>query len=182
MWQINRLTLWELSREIASARRPDKKVWIEALRSHKDPSIARIAYFLIDMSIRSRTERLEDIIDILTGSRSLDLSEDYSDTSDRNQFTLRIDGVDTSYVSPLYEYYFSTLELEKDPTLYARHRANVRKLIDSIRSYRKQQGRLMLSDFAEYIRLIDTYDISVTSSHLIGEDDAVACITAHKAK
>lgn len=40
----------------------------------------------------------------------------------------------------------------------------------------------MLADFDEYIRLIQDYDIHVTSSHLIGDSDAVQCITAHKAK
>ncbi len=182
MWQINRLTLWELSREIASARKGEKKIWIEALRTHADKHISRIAYFLIEMSLRARTDRLEDIIDTLTGSRELELSEDYSDTSDRNQFTLRIDTEDIEFVSPLYEYYFGKAQLQENTTLYARHLANIRKLIDSIRSYRKQQWRLMLADFDEYISLIEEYDIRVTSSHLIGDSDAVQCITAHKAK
>ena len=139
MWQINRLTLWELSREIASARKSEKKIWIEALRHHSDNYISKIAYFFIEMSLRSQTARLEDIIDILTGSSNLVLSEDYSDSSDRNQFMLRIDTEDIPFVSPLYEYYFGKAQLEADPTLYARHLANIRKLIDSIRSYRKQQ-------------------------------------------
>ena len=100
----------------------------------------------------------------------------------RDQFILEIGDEESTYISPLYEYYFSPSRLASDPTLYARHLTNMRKLIDSVRSYRKQEGRLLLRDFREYIDLIHEYDIRLSSSHLIGSDDAVQCITAHKAK
>lgn len=182
MWGIHRLTLWELSRTIASARKPENKIWIEALRSHSDRHIVRIAHFMIELSIMSHTKRLEDIIDTLTGATTLTLSEDYTDTSERNQFTLKIGDEEEVFVSPFYAYYFGEERLDADATLYARHLANVRKLIDSIRSYRKSAWRLSLRDFSEYIRLIHEYDISLSTSHLIGGADGVACITAHKAK
>lgn len=44
-----------------------------------------------------------------------------------------LEGDDEPYVSPLYEYYFSPEKLEKTPTVYVRHLANIRKLIESIR-------------------------------------------------
>ena len=107
MWQIHRLTLWELSREIASARKPEKKIWIEAIRHHEDRSLVRIAHFLIELALESRTKRLEDIIDILTGATHLTLSEDYTDSGERNQFMLKIDNEESVFVSPFYEYFFS---------------------------------------------------------------------------
>ncbi len=79
MWRIHRLTLWELSRSIASSRKSEKKIWIEVLRSHTDRSLMRIAHLFMELSLVSKTRRLEDIIDILTGATCLSLSEDYSD-------------------------------------------------------------------------------------------------------
>ena len=182
MWQIHRLTLWELSRSIASARKSEKKIWIEVLRNHSDTTLVRIAHLFMELSLVSRTRRLEDIIDILTGATYLTLPEDYSDEWVRDQFTLEIGDEKSIFVSPLYEYHFSKEKLEIDPTLYARHLTNMRKLIDSVRSYRKQEGRLLLRDFREYIDLIHEYDIRLSSSHMIGDTDAIQCITAHKAK
>lgn len=181
MWGIHRLTLWELSREIASARKPEKKIWIEALRNHSDRKIARIAEFFIEMALTSRTTRLEDLIDMMTGAVNLRLSEDYTDGDDRAQSSLTFLDEDI-FASPFYGYFFSPDRLENDATLYTRHLANIRKLIESVRSYRREQGRLLLSDFETYMSLIREYDISLRSSTLISTDDAVACITAHKAK
>lgn len=181
MWEIHRLTLWELSREIASARKPEKKIWIEALRNHNDRKIVRIAEFFIEMAITSRTKRLEDLIDMMTGAITLRLSEDYTDADDRAQSSLTFLDEDI-FISPFYGYFFSEKQLENDATLYTRHLANIRKLIESVRSYRKGQGILLLQDFETYMNLIHEYDISLRSSTLISTDDAVACITAHKAK
>lgn len=182
MWQIHRLTLWELSRQIYGARSPEKKIWIDALRTHSDRDISKIAHFVIELTLQSRHIRLEDLIDLITGANTLDLSEEYANEGAREQFMLRIGDEDTAFQSPLYTYYFSQERLQSDPTLYVRHLTHVRKLIESIRSFRKSEGRLMLSDFSSYMNLIDEYEVSLSASSLIGSDDAVQCITAHKAK
>lgn len=41
---------------------------------------------------------------------------------------------------------------------------------------------MLVRDFAEYLELIEEYRIPLTASILIGSEDAVQCITAHKAK
>lgn len=182
LWQIHRLTLWELSRDISRARREDKRSWIEVLRNNSDKNISRIAHFFIELSLLAETKRLEEIIDLVTGANALSLPDDYSDVGAREQVVLDIDGESRTYTSPIYDYYFGEAALQKEPTLYARHLANVRKLIESIRSYRQSLGRLTLRDLSIYMNLIDEYDISLSTSNLIGDESAVQCITAHKSK
>jgi DNA helicase II / ATP-dependent DNA helicase PcrA len=182
MWQIHRLTLWELSRQIYRAKKEENKEWINILRAHTDKNLSKIAHFFIELSLLSETKRLEEIIDVVTGAHALSLPEDYSDEWSREQVSLDIDGESRAFISPIYEYYFSEEKLRADPALYAHHLANVRKLIESVRSYRKTTGRLTLRDFSHYISLIHEYEISLSTESLIGDEHAVQCITAHKAK
>jgi hypothetical protein len=66
MWQIHRLTLWELSRDIHKSRKEEKKSWITVLRNHPDRDISRVAIFLIELALLSHDKRLEEIIDLVT--------------------------------------------------------------------------------------------------------------------
>ncbi len=182
MWQIHRLSLWELSRQIFSARKEVNKEWIEVMRTHSDKNLSKIAHFFIELSLLARTKRLEEMIDLVTGAHHISLSEDYSDEWQREQFTLDIDGESRIYTSPIYGYYFSEEKLKTDPSLYARHLTNVRKLVESVRSYRKSSLSLSLRDFSNYLSLIREYDIRLATSSLVGDENAVQCITAHKAK
>ena len=79
MWQIHRLSLWELSRQIFSARKEVNKEWIEVMRTHSDKNLSKIAHFFIELSLLARTKRLEEMIDLVTGAHHISLSEDYSD-------------------------------------------------------------------------------------------------------
>ncbi len=81
-----------------------------------------------------------------------------------------------------YEYYFSEEKLKKNPLIYSVYLANLKKLIDAIRSYKKQKPLLKLGDFIEYLQLIEKYEISLTTSTLIGSPDAIQCVTGHKSK
>ncbi len=107
MWQINRLTLWEISQKIYKAKKEENKNWIEVLRHHSDKYISKIAHFFIEITLISSHTRLEKIIDFLTGVNQLQISDDYEDNEkERQQSTLFLEEINENFTSPLYEYFF----------------------------------------------------------------------------
>lgn len=184
MWGLKRIDIWEISRKVALAKKSENKIWIEALKNSSNRNISIIAHFLIELSILSKNIRLEDLIDYITGAFSIDIAEDEYNDEDipREQLTIRIDWEDIHYTSPLYEYYFSEEKLFENPVQYATFLANVRKLIESVRTIKKQKSIVTLTDFIEYLELIRTYNVFLSTSTLIGSEEWVQCITAHKSK
>ena len=83
-WNIPRLTLWQLSRDIYHSRKAENKSWIEQLSSHETPEIRDLGYFLKELSNMSHTIRLEDLIDAITGAASLVLPDEHDDDSRAN--------------------------------------------------------------------------------------------------
>lgn len=166
-----------------NATNKENKIWLENLLRHENKKIAKIAHFFIELSILAKNSRLEKIIDILTGAEKLTIPDDYyDDADDRDQFTIFFDGEESEFPNVFYEYYFSNEKLKKNPLIYSVYLANLKKLIDAIRSYKKQKPFLTLTDFKEYLDLIEKYEISLTTSTLIGSPDAIQCITGHKSK
>jgi DNA helicase II / ATP-dependent DNA helicase PcrA len=184
-FDINRLTLWNIAKEIYHARKENTRSWIEVLASQSDPRIKNLANFLKELSLRSQTERLEDIIDYITGANMLSLPDDYDDDGKTNP--LQIDMFSTtkeSYTSPLFLYFFGQLWNNKWWKMeYARHLANMRALIESVRSYKNGKWYLSLSDAMELLDLIKKYNIDIEVSHIIGDErNAINLITIYKAK
>ena len=83
-WNIPRLTLWQLSRDIYHSRKAENKSWIEQLSSHETPEIRDLGYFLKELSNMSETVRLEDLIDAITGASSLVLPDEHDEDSKSN--------------------------------------------------------------------------------------------------
>lgn len=183
-WGVNRLTLWNISKDIYHARRDTTRSWIESLSSHADTELSSLWKFLKEVSMRSTSERLENIIDYITGANSLSLPDDYDDVWERNPLQIEMFGESREYTSPLYAYFFGQLSNNNWWKIeYARHLANMRQLIESVRSYKNGKSLLELSDAIELLQLIDKYDITVSASHIIwDESTSVNLITVHKAK
>jgi hypothetical protein len=78
-WDIPRLTLWQISRDIYHSRKAENKSWIEQLSSHETPEIRDLGYFLKELSNMSHTIRLEDLIDAITGASSLILPDEHDE-------------------------------------------------------------------------------------------------------
>ncbi len=181
---INRLTLWNISKDIYHARKDTTRSWIESLSSHEDSTLKNLGNFLKELALRSLTERLEDIIDYITGANMLSLPDDYDDDGVRNPLQIEIFGESRDYTSPLYWYFFGQLSNNNWWKIeYARHLANIRQFIESVRSYKNGKNLLMLSDAIELLVLIGKYDIDISASHIIGdENSSVNLITVYKAK
>lgn len=183
VWWINRLDLWKISRKIYLAKNPENKIWIENLLNSENKKISNIAKFLIDLSIKSREMRLEDMIDIIIGSDKYEIPDDYNDENpDKDQMRIGLEDDENIFISPIFETYFSEKILREKPLNYAFHLSNIRKIIESIREYKKNNSKLLLKDFIEYINLVEKYEIKLWTSSIIGTPDSVQCITAHKSK
>jgi DNA helicase II / ATP-dependent DNA helicase PcrA len=184
-FEIDRLTLWNLSKTIYHARKETTRSWIETLSRHEEEKLRNIANFIRELSQRSRTERLEDIIDMITGANSLSIPDDYDEDGKTNPLQIDMFSWDRAdYVSPFYKYYFGQLSNDNWWNIrYARHLANMRAFIEKVRSYKNGKWYLELSDAIELLSLIEKYDLDIEVSHLIGDEKtSVNLITVYKAK
>ncbi len=184
-FRINRLVLWNISKSIYHARKDSNRSWIESLAHHEDRELRNTANFLKELSIRAHTDRLEDIIDFITGANSISLPDDYDEDGKTNP--LQIDmfsDVRSDFVSSLYSHFFDQLSNHKWSNIaYARHLANMRAFIEWVRKYKHGKPFLMLHDAIEILSLIDTYDLDISASHIIGDErKSINLITVYKAK
>ena len=108
-FRIHRLTLWEVSKSIYHARKETTRSWIETLASHENQTLRNIANFFKELSLRAYTERLEDIIDYITGANQLSLPDDYDERWSTNPLQIDMFSERVDFVSPLYSYYFGQL-------------------------------------------------------------------------
>jgi hypothetical protein len=109
-FRINRLNLWNISKTIYHSRKDTTRSWIESLAMNEDSYIKNTANFLKELSQRARTERLEDIIDYITGANGLSIPDDYDDDGQTNPFQINMFSSEkTDYISPLYTYFFDQL-------------------------------------------------------------------------
>lgn len=182
---INRLTLWNISKTIYHSRKDITRSWIEALANHEDIKIKNIANFLKELTSRARVERLENIIDFITGANELSIPDDYDDNGTTNPLQISFFNEEKwNYISPLFKYFFGQLSNNNWLNIaYTRHLANMRAFIENVRSYKNGKNFLSLHDAIEILNLIEKYDIDIEVSHIIGnEKNAVNLITVYKAK
>lgn len=77
-----------------------------------------------------------------------------------------LDGSTKNYVSPYFTYFFGT-HGGKEGMMYARHLTHLKKLIDTIRSYKKGKDFLSLKDGLEMLSLRQKYELELTASTLL---------------
>lgn len=183
-FSIDRLTLWNISKSIYHARKETTKSWIETLAHHEDERVRNTANFFRELSQKARTERLETIIDYITGANTLSIPDEYDEDWSTNPLQIDIFSERADFVSPLYTWYFGQLSDDKwTKILYARYLANIKALIDRVRSYKNNKWFLSLNDAIELLGLIDKYAIDIETSHIIGDErSSVNLITVYKAK
>ncbi len=184
-FKIDRLTLWNISKTIYHARKETTRSWIETLAHHTEQRLRDTANFLRELSLRSHTERLEDIIDMITGANALSLPDDYDEDGKTNPLQIDMFSWEKwAFISPLYFYFFGQLSNNnRSNILYARHLANMRAFIEWIRSYKNGRNFLTLHDAIDLLELINKYDLDIEVSHIIGDEKtSVNLITVYKSK
>ena len=87
-WNLPRLELWKISRDIYHARKAENKSWIEQISSSTVPEIRDVGFFLKELSNLSEYARLEDLVDLITGANSLELEDSEEIEVDRSQLQI----------------------------------------------------------------------------------------------
>ncbi len=151
---------WEIDREhilnISYASFISRKSWIKCMKKNKQ--LRPIANFLLDLSIRSKTDCAEEIIDIIIGNKK-------------------------GYMqSPYKEYYFSKNNFEENRPHYINLLSSLKSFIRHVRNY-KTGKNITVKDIQEFLEIIEKNNITLLDKNpLVTSKNAVSLITAHGAK
>jgi DNA helicase-2/ATP-dependent DNA helicase PcrA len=194
-WGIDASDLWRISLT-AHDKRLD---WLDALAA--DPNLASLADWLKEMAALSFNEPLENMLDRLIGANKPETSAAPSASRAGSGVTTpaattetRNDGLEgvvressgasgqsCETASPLYNYFFSTEVLKREPEDYLNFLADLTTLRDRLRDWRPDQP-LKLVDWLDFVREADNLGKPLTSNLTLATDNRVKLLTAHKAK
>ncbi|MFN7160118.1 MAG: UvrD-helicase domain-containing protein [Candidatus Gracilibacteria bacterium] len=175
-WQIDELTIWELSRKAHDERKP----WISIMLASENQKLQDIAKFFIKLKKDSASETAETIIDCLLGVA--ESPEDEDGEIDENPKEVCEPLENNNFSSPYKEYYFNERKFETAREEYLTFLSNLQTFINKIRSHRKKEV-LSITDIVAFVDLHQQYRIPVTdTSPFNTSTHAVQLLTAHKAK
>ncbi len=155
-WGIDPKELWQLSLKSYT----NKSFWLEEMQ-HFD-NLKPIKDWLISTAFQVPHTNLEQMLDILIGKQT----EDGGD----------------SFVSPIYEYFFSEHKLKENPGEYIYYLQALRVIRTKLREYYPGASPNIISfiEFIDLHRLIGSGINSIRNN--LSENDAVNIMTAHKSK
>lgn len=155
---IEPTTLWRLSLK----SQHERKTWLELMPSFEE--LAPIHSWLIEGAGLAAHTPLERMCDYIIGAPNSVSSQ-------------------TALVSPLYNYYFSPSQLEKNPSSYLVHLNGLIAIRARLREY-YPETLPTLRTLLEFLRLQRESGGTITSIQPVSNerDDAVTLMTAHKAK
>lgn len=159
-YQIPVIDIWQINWEASGF---DQKLsWAEL--AQQNPRIAPHVTFFLALGLKASTEPLEYILDYLTGSTSLKLDKD------------------TSYISPLKNYYFDPKN--KQTLQYFEALANLSTIREHLRNWQAGQDTLLTAqDFLNFVAAYAAADQPLINTHPVAQSsDSVQLMTAYKAK
>jgi DNA helicase-2/ATP-dependent DNA helicase PcrA len=164
-WQIPAGTIWKHAWSVNDSR--DKNsTWSKSLL--EDDATANIALFILTLASKADAEPLEDLLDAIIGTTSVDVHE-----------------AETAVItSPLRGYYASMKVLSNQPQLFYETLSHLKILRERLRDFQKAHDTgLSLRDF---IRFVDMYEAAnqkiLNTSPYNQHKDAVQLMTVFKAK
>lgn len=151
-WGIDREDIWYLAQK--SFR--EKKSWMVCMKGLKKTE--KIRKFLIDLSQKSQTSPVEEVIDIVIGNQK------------------------GYYKSPFKDFYFSNDNFQKSKGDYLRNLSLLRRFVEALREHKPKEN-IKTKDLIEYFEIIKKNDIALLDNNpLLDEKSAVSLLTAHGAK
>ncbi len=154
-WGIPPAVVWQISLQAHKNR----EHWLETMRSHD--ATKPLFDWLTAVAGQALHLPLERIIDVLLGVESLD----------------------SSYVSPLKDYFFSKTEQQSNFTSYTAHLENLSTIRRRLREHAVDMTAPKLADFLDFMQQNRETGSTITSYRHIGEDDnAVRLLSAHGSK
>ena len=149
-WQIERKDIWQLS---IFAKEDYKSNWILAMQNSQNDKIKKIADFLLELSVLSKSSPFERLLDFIIGTSSLSF-----------------------YESPFKSFYFSKERSRKE---YLNFLGTLKSFVGAIREYKS--GQIFgLKDVLRFIDIFEKNNLQISSENvLLG---GVRLLSAHSAK
>ncbi len=165
--QIPTSKIWELSwRAQDTSDGSSENIWIKMML--EDASLKPIASFFLKLGIICKSEPLEQILDYLSGTSSLDINEE---------------GM-KEYKLPYFEHYFSEDNKINKAESYLELLNNLTILREKIREYHKHKDRILFID--DLLELLSDYQNAnekmLNTSPYQSSSNAVELLTAFSAK
>ncbi len=157
-WGIKPIDIWKLSIKAYDSHTR----WMDIMATM--PQFIDLHTWLVNTAALSIQMPLEQILDIIIGKPDENIDE-------QDVFT-----------SPIYNYFFSSDILDKNPDEYLTYLEALRTIRSKLREYRPDQTPT-LKNFVEYIDLCRKTNSVISSSRKSAENEnAINVMTAHKSK
>lgn len=151
--------------------------WLEAMESN--PKFQLIYRWIIEASIKLSNTPLEHMLDALIGKTDEQIDDDEKSEKDETKVS---SGQPGSFVSPFYNYFFSSDKLRKTPDEYVAYLEALRTIRARMRDYYDVKSPNLRS-FIEFIDLHKILGSTISSVRRpIADIEAVNLMTAHKSK
>ncbi len=148
-WNISREKVWEVS--VKSQK--EGRSWLSCMKEIK--GLSDIREFLIDLGVRAQSEPVDELIDIIIGTK------------------------ESTMKSPFKEYYFPDKQFMEEQ--YLQLLFSLRRFIHTVNEHKK--GRLLkVCDVIQFVDLCQENGISVSQKDSYGGKESVSLITSHSAK
>jgi len=193
-WRVDASDLWRVSLTAHEKRLG----WLDTLST--ESKFASLISWLKETAKLSQNEPLENILDELIGTVDGSLASESEPNRLRQSIAAtartseetRDDGLDertvdgglgseSDFISPLYNYFFSTENLKTEPEKYLNFLADLTTLRGRLRDWRPDQT-LRLVDFLNFVREAQNLGRPIVSNLALTSQGRIKLLTAHKAK
>ena len=157
-WNIDPIKLWKLSIQAYNER----KQWLE--RMGEDKEFEPLHKWLIETATIIDTTPLETLFDIMIGTPQAEGSAPKK-----------------GFISPLYDYFFSSANLALEPDKYISYLEALRAIRNRLIEYRPDQTPTLHS-FIDFINLSRKLGSGVNTTRQSSTKEAVNLMTAHSSK
>jgi DNA helicase-2/ATP-dependent DNA helicase PcrA len=174
-FDIDRISIWKISEEAYK----EKKTWLATMEESKDEKISELAKFFIELGLLAKTVSLEIILDILIGSKDLELSQDENQDE---YFNNSIPKLKSKFVSNYKSFYFGEEVIKGNLASYIHFLSSLRVFIYALREFKKGE-KLLVGDLSSFIDLHKSYKVALLNkTSFVGNKQAINLMTAYKAK
>lgn len=174
-WGIEPLSLWKLSLAAYESR----SHWLDVMST--TPEFIPLQNWLVTTALSIAHTPLETMLDTIIGKVDAQASETEQDDIEaptEELVTLR----PKAFRSPLFDFFFSTANLENHAEEYIRYLEALRTIRTKLRDYRPLETP-NLEAFIEFIDVHHSIGSGITSTRPASQkDDAVQVMTVHKSK
>lgn len=159
------IDVWKLS--LAATRAHTG--WLETMLN--TPVFQPFAMWLVDLAAHIHDMPFEEMVDRIVGVPAKENASSQGDTEE------------ISFISPLYNYYFSAANLKENPAAYLETLEALRTIRDAMRDHSAHEEPSVAGflDFLAAHRELGT-TLQATRARATSEEDAINLMTAHKSK